>query len=113
MLKRLGSFFGAMPSVAPSGVNSGDSDAARRPLRFVGFLLGELFLLRLEREANKLELKMVGGEEAVSRRSLASSVLVLHGGYRLVAGILWHKARTFPGFRFDLLLFPVRFCAQR
>ena len=88
MLKRLGSFFGVMPSVAPPGVNSGDSEAARRPLRFVGVLLGELFLLRLEREANRPELKMVGGEKAISRRSLASSALVLHGGCRFVADVL-------------------------
>lgn len=88
MLKRLGSFFGVMPSVAPSGVNSRDSEAARRPLRFVGVLLGESFLLRLEREANRLELKMVGGEKAISCRLLASSALVLHRGCRFVADVL-------------------------
>ena len=81
MLNRLGSFFGDMPSV-PSGVNSGDSEAARRPLRFVGVLLGELFLLRLdgvlstrslEREASGLELKMTGDEEATRGRSATDS----------------------------------------
>jgi hypothetical protein len=68
-LKRLGSFLGVMPPTVPSGVNSGDSEAARRALRFVGVRLGELFLLRLvgvfstrslEREASGLELKMAG-----------------------------------------------------
>ena len=47
VLNRLGSFLGVMPSV-PLGVNSRDSEAVRRPLRFVGVLLGELFLLRLD-----------------------------------------------------------------
>ena len=80
MLKRLGSFLGVNPPAAPSGVNSGDSEAARTALRFVGVRLGELFLLRLagvlgtrslEREANGLELKMAGEEEATRGKSLA------------------------------------------
>jgi hypothetical protein len=78
VLKRLGSFFGVIPSVVPSGVNSGDSEAARRALRLVGVRLREPLLLRLvgvfntkslDREASGLELKIAGEEEATSGRS--------------------------------------------
>ena len=78
VLKRLGSFLGVTPSIFPSGVNSGDSEAARTLPRFVGVRLGELFLLRLvgvlstrslEREASGLELNMRGEEEATRGKS--------------------------------------------
>ena len=78
VLKRLGSFLGVMPSTVLSGVNNGDSEAARRALRFVGVRLGELFLRRLvgvfstrslERDASGLELKITGEEEATRGRS--------------------------------------------